>query len=182
MRKILAIKPIVLFLLFIVLLFVTIRVAIFIINIEFEKNIFYVVHISVIIFIAYFFFWIYVLGCGFNELDKKTGNDLQIKKFKLFVVSAFFSITIILLINTDFIFNEQKKVPEYISNLLSLIFFYFYMLIIIKLTKNYKFYETKEIPRIFDYFATMFLLSLFPFGLLIMHSHLRLLLKDRNII
>ena len=181
MRKLLKLRPIFIFLGFLGSLLVIILSIINAKNLDSETIMYYVIAVSVICLLAYYFFWIYIIGYGFKELDKKTGNDMQIKRLRTITISAFISIILSIAINIYFAFIEKRLPPEYMNTLLYLIFFFCYMYIVIKLTNNFKFYDKKETPRIFDYIVTMFLLNLFPFGLLIMHSHLRLLLKKRNI-
>ncbi len=181
MKKILSLRPIFIFLGFLGLLFIIIFLIIISPISDSETAVFYIVVISVIYFLAYYFFWIYIIGYGFKELDKKTGNDIQTRRFRTISISAFLSIILSIAINIYFAFIEKRLPPEYMNTLLYLIFSFCYMYIVIKLTNNFKFYDKKETPKIFDYIVTMFLLNLFPFGLLIMHSHLRLLLKERNI-
>ena len=39
----------------------------------------------------------------------------------------------------------------------------------------------KPEPNLWDYFVTLFTLTFYPFGIIMMHSHLQLILKDQRI-
>lgn len=66
-----------------------------------------------------------------------------------------------------------------IGILFSVIMWFSLVHIIIKLTKCFKYHEKQSNPNLWDYFGTLFTLGFGPFGLLIMHSHLQLILKDQ---
>jgi len=178
MKKLLRIRPVFFLLGFLTLLFLIVLSIINSASSDSETIVYYFIAVSVIFFFAYCFFWIYIIGYGFKELDKKTGNDIQIKRFRTITILAFLSIILSISLDIYFVFIEKRLPPEYMNTLLNLIFLFYYMYIVIKLTNNFKFYDKKETPRIFDYIITMFLLNFFPFGLLIMNSKLRLLWKE----
>jgi hypothetical protein len=133
-------------------------------------------------FISYYFLWIYVIGYGFNELDKKTDNDLGINKFGILIIITFLSVLFINLMNFYLLIIQSNQTLIYLNIPFTLISMYCFIQIIIQLTKHFRLYDEKEEPRIIDYIVTMFLLSFFPFGLIIMHAHLRLFLKEKLLI
>jgi len=58
-----------------------------------------------------------------------------------------------------------------------LITFLFY-----KISDDYIYLTKNRTANLFDYFTMMFYFCLFFFGLTMLHSHVRLLLKDNNIL
>jgi hypothetical protein len=133
-------------------------------------------------FMSYYFLWIYLIGYGFNELDKKTDNKLGINKFGILIIITFLSVLFINLMNFYLLISQSNHTLIYLNIAFTLISMYCFLQIIIQLTKHFRLYDEKEEPRIIDYFVTMFLLSFFPFGLIIMHAHLRLFLKEKLLI
>lgn len=129
-----------------------------------------------------YFLWIYILLVGFKQLDIKNNNENDFKKAKVFiVVSLLISLTLIVFL---FLYRDKENSGIlFIINILmstTLIFLFFETVTI--LTKKFKLYDKKTKPNLWDYFITMFLLSFFPFGILMLHSHLRLILKEQRII
>ena len=59
---------------------------------------------------------------------------------------------------------------------------YLFIEILIVLTKKNKYYAKGTTPNVWDYMVTLALLAFFPWGLLIIHSHMRLLLIDHKIL
>ena len=132
--------------------------------------------------LAFYFFWIYTLSYGFNMLEKKAWDNGKVNKIGIVILTAFVVSVVGYALFFYFLFELNQELPEYINIPFSLIILYCFLHIVIYLTKNYSFYDKRKSPGIFDYFVTMFLLCFLPFGLLIMHSHLRLILKEKYII
>ena len=182
MRFLLKIKPFIFLLGFVGLL--PILILIFKIWATFVTDIIkpYGISIFMIGFMSCYFLWIYLLGYGFNELDKKTGKNLKIIKLGLIIIITFFSMLFFQLTNFYIFINHSNQTLYYLNVLFSLIPMFFFIQITIKLTKYFRLYDGKDEPRIIDYIITMMLLCCFPFGLIIMHAHLRLFLKEKLII
>ncbi len=78
--------------------------------------------------------------------------------------------------------TENNDIPLVFSILIAPILTYALFETAITLTKKFKYYDKNTQPNLWDYFVTIFMLSFYPFGLLMMHSHLRLILKVHYII
>ncbi|MFC2138308.1 hypothetical protein ACFLTE_09045 [Bacteroidota bacterium] len=132
-------------------------------------------------FFGLFLFWIYLIGYGYNEIDKKFGTTQIIKKFGIVLIITFFVFNIGSFLDLYYLFYTGEQLPDYINIITGLIFLCCFLYIVVKLT-DYRLYDKKEDTRIIDHILTMIMICIFPFGLLLMHAHLRKILKDNNLI
>lgn len=133
-------------------------------------------------FVSYYFFWIYSIGYGFILLDKKNGIVFNERKFLLLILSLIIIFVVRMFFDYYFLMKNSSNIPLYLNVILTLIILYCILSVVIKLTRRFKYYDKKEEPKLFDYIVTFFLICFFPFGLLIMQSHLRLFLKENQLI
>lgn len=143
---------------------------------------FYGILIVLIGFVGYYFFWIYSIGYGFILLDKKNGINFKGKIFLVLIISLIVLLTMRMFLDFIFLVRDSSHIPVYLNVIFTIIILYCLLNIVIKLTDRFKHYDKKGEPIFFDYVVTFFLLCFFPFGLLIMQSHLRLFLKENQII
>jgi hypothetical protein len=133
-------------------------------------------------FVGGYLFWLYLFLAGFKIIDLKNGLKSDLKKSKILLTTILVGyVAFVLIFMLDFS-QENNDIPIVISILISPILTYAFFEIVIKLTKKFKYYDKKSKPNLWDYFITVFTLSFYPFGLLMMHSHLRLILKEQMII
>jgi hypothetical protein len=133
-------------------------------------------------FIGGYLFWIYLILTGFKNIDLKKGLENNLKKTRILLITillAYLVFVITFMLDLD---KENDTIPIIISILLAPILTYSFFEIVITLTRKFKYYDKKSQPNLWDYFVTVFTLSFYPFGLLMMHSHLRLILRDYRII
>ena len=124
--------------------------------------------------------WIYILIVGFKQLDIKNNNENDFKKSEVLILAILsISLTLIIFLYLD---NDRSSILFIISILMSSTLTILLFMIVKVLTRKFKFYDKKTKPNLWDYFITMFSLSFFPFGILMLHSHIRLILKDQKIL
>jgi len=129
-----------------------------------------------------YFLWIYILLVGFNQLDIKNNKENDFKKSQALIVSTLLiSLTLIVFL---FLYLDKENAGIFfiISILMSTTLTFLFFETARVLTKKFKFYDKRTKPNLWDYFITMFSLSFFPFGILMLHSHLRLILKDQRML
>ncbi|MCK9400102.1 MAG: hypothetical protein M0Q51_08945 [Bacteroidales bacterium] len=142
------------------------------------ENIKYCLIIVIALFLAGYFFWIYLIALGFHILSAKNDKDYRFKNFIIVLIILYIIAILSYSSSIYFISKSMDQILGLISILTGLISFFCLMYIIVYLTNNFKFFDKKNEPRFWDYFISMFLISFFPFGLMIMHDHLRLIMKE----
>lgn len=128
-----------------------------------------------------YLFWIFLILKGFDIIDLKNGMRSNLKQSKLHLLAILAAYLVFVLVFMLEFAQEDYVVPMIISIFIGAILIYSFFYVIIQMTKKFKYYENKPEPNLWDYFVTIFTLSFYPFGLLMMHSHLRLILKDQKI-
>jgi hypothetical protein len=129
-----------------------------------------------------FQFWIYLLFKGFNIVDSKNGLESNLKKSKIHLIAILAGYIIFVLVFMLDFAQEDFVVPMLISIFIGAILTLSFFHIVIQLTKKFKFYDNKPQPNLWDYFITLFTLTFYPFGIVMLHSHLQLILKEQKII
>lgn len=129
-----------------------------------------------------YLFWIYLILSGFNIIDLKNGLESNLNKAIIHLMIVFLGYLIIFVILVLYINKEIKIIPTLISILLASVLTYSLFEIVIILTRKFKYYDKKSKPNLLDYFVTLFSLSFYPFGIIMMHSHLRLIIREQGII
>ena len=136
----------------------------------------------VIGFVGGYLFWINLILTGFKNMDLKNGLENDMKRTRILLLTillGYLVFVITLMLDLD---KENNDITLIISILLAPILTYSFFEIVITMTKKFKYYDKKSQPNLWDYFVTVFTLSFYPFGLLMMHSHLRLILREQKII
>jgi len=129
-----------------------------------------------------YLFWIYLILTGFKKIDLKTGRENNLKKMRILLLTILIIYLVFFKIFLFDFYKEKNTFEVLISILIVPIMAYPVFEVVITLTKNFKYYDKKSQPNLWDYFVTAFTLCFYPFGLLMMHSHLRLILKKQKII
>ena len=182
MNKLLLIKPGKLLLIYFALIIISLLLFIAWGTIVPENLISYGFNLVALAFIGGYQFWLYIILYGFKTIDKKNGitNNLRITTISL--ITILISIVAMMAISIVDLGERFKDIPNLIGILISPILTLAFFQVIIKLTKGFKFYDKNTKPNLWDYFGTFFTLGFGPFGLLMMHSHLRLIMKDQNML
>ena len=126
-----------------------------------------------------YLFWLYLILYGFKTIDNENGIENNLKTSIIALVTILLSLITFIAIFVIDLGDKNKDITTLISFIISPIITFAFIHIIIKLTKSFKFYDKNSQPNIWDYFGTLFTLGFGPLGLLMMHSHLRLILKDQ---
>ncbi|GET23324.1 hypothetical protein [Prolixibacter denitrificans] len=179
MDKLLQIKPGKLLLLYFAIIFISILLFIAWGTIVPEKLISFGFTLVVLSCIGGYLFWIYLILYGFKTIDNKNGIDNNLKTSIITLLTILLSFIAFTVINMIDFGEKNKDIPTLISLIISPILTMAFIHIITKLTKGFKFYDKNSKPNLWDYFGIIFTLGFGPLGLLMMHSHLRLILKDQ---
>ncbi len=178
MKRLITSNPFLILLLEIVLVAVAVLLFVGCISVFQIENTKYCLIIIVALFLAGYFFWINLIAMGFHILATNSKKDSKFKKFQLALITQYTIVILSFSLTIYFETNTFDQILVVVSILFSLLSFFCLGYIIVHLTNNFKFFDKKGEPRFWDYFVSMFLLSFFPFGLMIMHDHLRLIMKE----
>jgi hypothetical protein len=126
--------------------------------------------------------WIYILLVGFKHLDIKNNIENDFKKSQVLIISILSIFSTLIIFLFLYLDKESTGIFFIINILMSTTLTYLLFEMVTVLTKKFKFYDKKTKPNLWDYFITMFSLSFFPFGILMLHSHLRLILKEHRML
>lgn len=130
-------------------------------------------------FLGSYFFWLYTIGYGLNQLFQKYGSNKRFNTYRIIIITACLS-TLISYIGSIFYLVEFKKQPSgYLTLPWALISLYCIIYIVVHLTNDFKSLEKGTQPVFWDYVVTLFLINFFPFGMMILHSHMKLLKRDK---
>ena len=140
-----------------------------------------------IIFIVFasfggYLFWIYILLNGFSRLDSMNNLKNDLNRFKYLVPLALAIYTLLIFTLMHYSDRDNIHILLLVNILLGSILTYIIFETVIILTRKFKFYDNETSPNLWDYFVTMFLLCFYPFGLMIMHSNIRRILKENKIL
>ncbi len=182
MNKLLHIKPAKFFLIHIAVIALSISVFIVWGQLVPESLISFGFGFVIIGIIGGYLFWIFLLLKGFDIIDSKNGLRSNLKKSKLHLIAILAAYLVFVLVFMMDFAQEDYVIPMIISIFIGAILTFSFFYVVIQVTKKFKFYDNKPEPNLWDYFVTVFTLSFYPFGLLMMHSHLRLILRDQKII
>lgn len=181
MNKLLYIKPIKIFLMHIAA--IAISIGIFISWTELVPDSIKPIGFTFVILgiIGGYQFWIYLLFKGFDTIDSQNGIKSNLRKSKLHLQAILVAyVLVVLILNLDYD-KVDYFLPQLINFLLGITLMFSFFYVARELTKKFKFYENKPDPNLWDYFVTLFTLTFYPFGIIMMHSHLQLILKDQRI-
>ena len=182
MNKLLQIKPGKLLLLHLTIIALTIVISILWSNLVPEPLAMFGIAFVLIGFWGGYLFWIYSILTAFNNLDLKYGLKNNLKKFKILlpsVIVVYVAWVLLFLYESP---KEKENILFVISNLSSFYLIYAFIDVSIVITKKYRYYEDKPHPNLWNYFVTLLTLGFYPFGILMLHSHLQLILRDQKII
>lgn len=151
-------------------------------NIVPKPLIIYGLFFVVLILVIGYLFWIYLILYGFNHLDNKNNISNEFKKTQGLILALLLTICLHLFMffkSPPSVDNSGLTTLAYFFTSISIIYCYFKIVGV--LTIKFNFYDKKPKPTLQNYFVTFFLLQFFPFGILMMHSHLRLILADNSV-
>ncbi len=126
-----------------------------------------------------YFFWLYIIGYGLNQLFQKYGSNKGFNRYRIVLITACITALINYIGSISYLVEFEKQPPEYFTLPLALISLYCIIHIVVHLTNDFKSLDKGTQPVFWDYVITIFLIFFFPFGLMILHSHMKLLKRDK---
>ena len=138
------------------------------------------ISIVLIGFLSSYFFWLYIIGYGLNKQFQKYGNNKRFNNYKIVLIVVCITMLISYTGSIYYFIEFGKQPPEYLSIPFAFISLYCIIYIVGHLTNDFKLLDKGTRPLFIDYLVTMILISFFPFGLMILHSHMRLLKREKK--
>ncbi len=129
-------------------------------------------------FIGYYLFWIFTISYGLELLNVKAGIPSSLSYTKVVgVVLLIFS-----LVYGYLFISESHTLNVVFLMALNILLGIVICFLFYDISEDYAFHAKNRPPGIFDYLMVLFQMSFFPIGLLILHAHVRLLLKSKKVI
>ncbi len=133
-------------------------------------------------FIGFYLMWINTIYLSLDLINVKNGFSSKRKRNRiLFIVLA--SIYLLRMIITFPLFESiESLIGVTLYLLIGVVVLILSTQLFYKISDDYIFLTKNRTPNLFDYFIMIFHFSFFLVGLMILHSHVRLLLRDNNLI
>lgn len=133
-------------------------------------------------FFGYFLFWLYSISYGLELLNIDLDIPSNLKKSRRLIVVLLITYMIRIILSLTHFNSLDSNLIVVVNIILGLLGFFVLVYLLYLITEDYIFHVKGRMPRLFDYFIMLFHFGFFPVGLIILHSHVRLMLKDKNLI
>ena len=133
-------------------------------------------------FFGYFLFWLYTINYGLELLNIELEIPNKLNKNKRLMLAIIITFLTAIILSLP-IFNLKDSILIVgINTVFGLVGFFVLIYLFYNITEDYIFHAKNRMPRLVDYFIVLFHFAFFPIGLVLLHSHVRLMMKDKNII
>lgn len=133
-------------------------------------------------FIGFYFIWINTIYLSLDLVNVKNGLSSKRKKNKILFIILFSIYTLRMLITLPYFESIESVIGLTLNILIGVAGIFLITYLFYKISDDYITLTKNRNPNLIDYFIMIFHFSFFLLGLMILHSHVRLLLKDNNII
>ena len=133
-------------------------------------------------FFGFFLFWLYTISYGLELLNTDSDMPNNLKKNKTLMVVLLFAFIFRILFSLPFTYSTDSRFVVGLNIILGLIGFFALIYLLYNITEDYIYHAKDRMPRLIDYFIVLFHFAFFPIGLILMHSHVRIMLKDKGML
>jgi len=133
-------------------------------------------------FIGFYLLWINTICFSLDLVNIKNGLSSNMKKTKILFIVLFSIYTLRMLISLPHFEMIESTIGLILNILIGATGIILMTHLFYKISDDYISLTKDRYPNLIDYFIMIFHFSFFLVGLMILHSHVRLLLKDHNII
>lgn len=133
-------------------------------------------------FIGFYLLWINTICLSLDLVNIKNGLSSNRKKSKILFVVLFSIYALRMLISLPYFESIESLIGMTLNILIGVAGIFLVTYLFYKISDDYISLTRNRNPNLIDYFIMIFHFSFFLVGLMILHSHVRLLLKDNNIL
>jgi hypothetical protein len=133
-------------------------------------------------FIGFYLLWINTICLSLDLINIKRGIPSSMKKNKILFIILFSTYFLRMIISLPYFESIDSLIGMSLIILIGIVGIITITYLFYKISEDYTFLIKNRYANLFDYFIMMLYFSFFLGGLMIMHSHVRLLLIDNNII
>jgi hypothetical protein len=133
-------------------------------------------------FIGFYLLWINTICLSLDLVTTKNGLSSNRKKSKILFIVLFSIYALRMLITLPYFESIESIIGLTLNILIGVAGIFLITYLFYKISDDYISLTKNRNPNLIDYFIMIFHFSFFIVGLMILHSHVRLLLKDNNII
>lgn len=133
-------------------------------------------------FIGFYLLWINTICKSLDLINVKLGLSSGMKKNNILFIILFSTYLLRMIISLPYFESIESLIGMPLIILIGVIGIISITLLFYKISDDYTFLIKSKNANLFDYFIMIFYFSFFLGGLMILHSHVRQLLKDNNIV
>ena len=133
-------------------------------------------------FIGFYLLWINTIYLSLDLVNIKNGLSSSRKRNKILFI-MFFSIYLLrMIISLPYFESIESLIGMTLNILIGLAGLFLITYLFYNISDDYIFLTKNRTANLFDYFIMIFYFSFFLIGLMMLHSHVSLLLKDNDIL
>lgn len=134
-------------------------------------------------FIGFYLLWINTIFLSLDLVNIKLGlSSSSSKKNKILFIILFSIYLLRMIITLPYFESIESLIGMTLNILIGVVGIILITYLFYGISDNYIFLIKNRTASLFDYFIMIFYFSFFIVGIMILHSHVRLLLKDNNIL
>ncbi|MBN1111766.1 MAG: hypothetical protein JXA53_02495 [Bacteroidales bacterium] len=133
-------------------------------------------------FIGFYLFWINTICFSLDLINIKNGLSSNMRKNKILFIVFFSIYALRMLISLPCFDSTETIIGLTLNILIGVVGIILATYMFYKISDDYILLTKNRYPNLIDYFIMSFHFSFFLVGLMILHSHVRLLLKDNNLL
>ena len=127
-----------------------------------------------------YFHWLYIIGLGLDNIFPNKNKGKWSLKYNTWLIIEFLNISITIMAAIIYWVEIKKDVPFIINIISSIITIYSMYIIVVHLTIEFNHLDRGTEPKTNDFIITLIQLLFVPFGLMFLHSHMRLIAKKEK--
>lgn len=133
-------------------------------------------------FIGFYLLWINTIFLSLDLISIKYGFSSSRKKNKILFIILFSIYFLRMIISLPYFESIESLIGMALNILIGVAGIFLITYLFYEISDNYIFLIKNRTANLFDYFIMIFYFSFFLVGIMILHSPIRLLLKDNNIL
>ncbi|WP_088656266.1 hypothetical protein [Geofilum rhodophaeum] len=133
-------------------------------------------------FVGFHLLWINTIGLSLNLVNIKTGHSSNRKKSNILFIVLFSIYSLRMIITLPYFESIEPIFGVTLNILIGVSGIFLITYLFYKISDDYISLTKNRNPNLIDYFIMLFHFGFFLVGLMILHSHVRLILKDNDIL
>lgn len=133
-------------------------------------------------FLGFYLLWLNTIKLSLDLINLKNGLPCNRKKSKILFISLFSFYALRMLISLPYFESIESIIGMTLNILIGVSGIFLMTFLFYRISDTYIMLTKNRNANLIDYFIMVFHLGFVPIGLMILHLHVRLLLKDENLL